>query len=385
MKRFSKAVVLLVASLFLVQTFAFAADQENVSVAPKAKNGAKWRIGYNQGGEYPDYRASLLATARALMDLGWIEKAEIPPDRVKQTKDLWNWLATETRSNFLEFVKDAFYSDEWNESLRKQTSAEIIKRLNEKNDIDLMIAAGTWAGKDLATNDHHANTIVISTSEPVASGIIKSIEDSGYDHVLARVNPSRYERQIRIFHDIIGFKKLGMAYADTEPGRTYAALDKVNAAAQERGFEIISCYTKDDIPDAKLAAESVAQCFHELGKKADAIYVTKQNGVTPESIPELVKIVNSYRIPTFSQSGSEEVKLGFLLSISLAGFKYDGRFYAETIAKILNGAKPRQLSQIFESPPKVAINLKTAEIIGFDPPVDVLGAADEIFQEIAMP
>ena len=66
-------------------------------------------------------------------------------------------------------------------------------------------------------------------------------------------------------------------------------------------------------------------------------------------------------------------------------FKYVGHFYAEIIAKIFNGAQPRQLDLIFEDPPKIAINLKTAEIIGYDPPVDVLGAADEIYQEIVKP
>ena len=73
------------------------------------------------------------------------------------------------------------------------------------------------------------------------------------------------------------------------------------------------------------------------------------------------------------------------MSISQAGFKYVGRFHAETFAKVFNGAKPRQLDQVFEDPPKIAINIKTAEIIGFDPPVDVLGAADEIFEEIEKP
>ena len=43
------------------------------------------------------------------------------------------------------------------------------------------------------------------------------------------------------------------------------------------------------------------------------------------------------------------------------------------------------LEQLFEEPPKIAINLKTAELIGFDPPVDILLAADEIFQDIETP
>ena len=36
--------------------------------------------------------------------------------------------------------------------------------------------------------------------------IIRSVEDSGLDHVHARVDPWRYERQVRVFHNIIGFK-----------------------------------------------------------------------------------------------------------------------------------------------------------------------------------
>ena len=73
------------------------------------------------------------------------------------------------------------------------------------------------------------------------------------------------------------------------------------------------------------------------------------------------------------------------MSISQASYKYVGEFNAKTIAKVLNGAKPREIPQIFEEPPKIAINIKTAEIIGYDPPVDVMLAADEIFQEIETP
>ncbi len=52
------------------------------------------------------------------------------------------------------------------------------------------------------------------------------------------------------------------------------------------------------------------------------------------------------------------------------------------MAKALNGAKLRQLKQIYENPPRIAINLKTAEIIEWDVTVDLLGIADTIFTEI---
>jgi ABC-type uncharacterized transport system substrate-binding protein len=73
------------------------------------------------------------------------------------------------------------------------------------------------------------------------------------------------------------------------------------------------------------------------------------------------------------------------MSISQSNFDFVGRFHAETIAKILNGAKPRDLNQIFEDPTSISINLKTAKIIGYDPPLDVMSIADEIYYEIGKP
>ena len=385
MNTFKKIGLLLWVSLFLLNGSVFAADKGNFSIQPNLNNGQKWRIGYYEGGPYSPYQQNLLALLKGLMELGWIESTEIPPQEGEQTQELWKWLGTVSKSSYIEFVQDAHYSAEWDEKNQPAMTAAIIERLNKTQDIDLMIVAGTSAGKALANDLHHIPCVIISTTDPLSAGIIKSVEDSGYDHIQARVDPTRYERQVQIFHDIIGFQKLGVAYENSPLGRDAGSIEKVEKIAQELDFEVISCYTQENVPDVKVAEESVKRCFEELVKQVDAIYVTLQNGVNPQSIPNLVNIANTAKIPTFSQEGSQEVQWGVLLSISHASYKYVGQFYAETIAKIFNGAKPRQLNQLFEDPPKIAINLKTAETIGYDPSVDVLGAADEIYQEILIP
>jgi ABC-type uncharacterized transport system substrate-binding protein len=195
----------------------------------------------------------------------------------------------------------------------------------------------------------------------------------------------RYERQVRLFHDIIGFKSLGVAYEDSVYGRNYAALDLIEKVAQERGFDVVTCFTQSDIPDQDKADESVLKCFEDLARKVDAIYVTVQRGVNPKTIPQLVRIAHENRIPTFSQADSKGVRSGFLLSISRGGFKPVGLFQAATIAKIFNGAKPRQLNQVYEEARRIAINLKTAGIVGVYLQSDVLAAADEIYREIENP
>jgi ABC-type uncharacterized transport system substrate-binding protein len=353
---------------------------------PTTNQGKKWRIAYYEGGPYTDYQQAFTETVRGLMKLGWIETAELPKQQGEENKVLWEWLATKAKSQYLEFPKDAFYSGEWVNKTRQKVVDQLMKRLTEVKDINLLIAVGTMAGQDFANAKHKTSTLVLTASDPISAGIIKSVEDSGLDHVHATIDPKRYERQVRIFHEIIGFKKIGMMFEDSVNGRAFSAIELVEKVAKERGFEIVKCYTLDEsIDNQKSREESVSKCFNELVGKVDAVYITQQSGVNETTIPILVKIANERHIPTFSQAGSSEVKAGFLLSLSQAGFKYVGEFEAQNIAKVLNGAKPNQIVQLFEEPPKIAINLKTAEIIGFNPPIVLLGATDEIFNEIPSP
>lgn len=372
------AIAMAALAVVLAAPACLAAD---ASGAPVKNNGQKWRIGYYEGGEYIDYQKNFISLLHGLRDLGWLDFAEVPPQQGEGVQELWKWLGT-VKSDFLEFVPDACYSANWDDATRETTRAALLERLSGRRDIDLMLALGTWAGQDLAVDGHSVPCVVMATANPQTAGIIKSADDSGRDNIHARIAPERFLQQVRVFHDVVGFKKIGVAYEDTPAGRTYAALDALEALAPELGYEIVTCHTKSDIADKAEAEASAIACFRELATKADAIYVTVQGGVSERSLPEVVKIALDARIPTFSQNGSDEVRQGLLMSISLAGYKYVGQFYARTVGQILGGTKPRALGQIFEDPPKIAINLKTAELIQFDPPVDMLLAADEVFEQI---
>jgi ABC-type uncharacterized transport system substrate-binding protein len=382
MKTKSILQLLVCISLVMIWPGSSVASEQLFKMEPITNKGEKWRIGYYEGGAYINYQQQLTETVKGLMQLGWLENAELPEQSGESTDMLWKWLSTKAKSDYIEFVADAHYSAFWEKTKRVVVEDKIVFRLNNDKDIDLMIGMGTWAGKGLANYRHRTNTLVFSTSNPISSGIIKSVEDSGFDHVHVRVDPKRNERQLMVFHEMIGFQKLGVVYEDSLAGRSYAAIETIESLAKTHDFKIVRCHTKSDISDKELAEEGVIKCFKELAKKADAIYVTQQGGVNSRSIPRLVEITNKHKIPTFSQSGAREVSYGVLASLSRAGYKYVGRFHAETIAKVLNGARPNQLNQLYEEPPKIALNLKTAEIIGFDPPIVLMGATDEFFEEI---
>ena len=355
-------------------------------IAPrKSDRGDRWRIGYYQGGEYIDYQKTLLATINGLMELGWIRKAQLDPLKTLSTKQTWQWLSTQAESDYIQFVRDAHYSADWNTETRKEKTDHIINRLTRIRDIDLMIAMGTWAGQDLTTSSHHVPTLVMSATDPLAAGIIKSPNDSGLDYVHAHIDPNRSKRQVELFYQIVQFKKLGVIYEDSVAGRSYAVIDVLEKLADRRGFEIIRCFAQSDIPDAQIAGKKYLHCFEKLSCTADAIYVSAHGGVTTHSLPGLADVAIKRRIPTFSQSGSEEVKYGLLMSLSPNSHRHVGLFEAAVMAKVLNGAKPRKLTQIFEEPSLLAINLKTAELIGFyeNLTLSVLASSDEFYREIA--
>lgn len=283
-------------------------------------------------------------------------------------------------SDSITFVADAYYNaGNFDREKRGPARDAIIKRLTTDRDIDLMIAMGTWAGQDLATDALDTPTIVMSTSDPVAAGIVKSAEYSGLPHLHAKVEPQRYARQVELFHDILGFDTLGLVYEDSEEGRTFAAVSDVESVARARGFKIERCLAPfNDVP-IETAEAGVIACYESLAESVDAVYLTVHRGLNENSFPKVIAALNRAGIPTFSMLGENEVQQGALMSVAQSNYTYVGQFHARTIARVFNGAKPGDLPQIWRAPAKIALNLKTAETIGYNPEVDILMASDEIY------
>lgn len=362
------------------------ASSEVYSSSPQGEPQQRWRIAYYQGGEFDDYYNYLVATVDGLIELGWIEPVVLPDFSGRDSRTLWQWLSQNVESKRLEFVADGYYSADWDARTRREVRNSLISRLNHSQDISMVFAMGTWAGQDMANHLHRVPVMAISASDPLRSGIISSLEDSGFDHLFASYDPGLLPQQIQVFHKLIGFKKLGVPFENTVNGRSYAAMDKLEQASIELGFEIVPCYTQSDIADQKLAEQSVISCFEQLVHEADAIYVSSQGGINARTTPTLVSIANQNAIPTFSQNGEREVRYGWLLSLARrSGVGPEGMFLAQNIGRIINGAKPRDLNQVFDGSSSVLLNMKTAEEIGLYLNSDLLAAADKLYWKIEKP
>ncbi len=368
-----------VVAMLVLLLWVFAAGGIAQDNMPRRNNGKPWRIGYYEGGPYSDYTETMRTLIDGLMTLGWIEKHKPPKLHGEIPKPYWQWL-TQCDTDFLFFSIDDGYSANWDEEQREQIRKAMMEKLRAGK-LDLVIAMGTWAGQDLANDRHHVPTLVLSTSDPLRAGIIKSVSSSGYDHVTARVDPNRYLRQVRMFHRIVGFETLGVAFEDTPDGRVYGAVDQIYKVAHERNFNVVSCNVIDTTTELEESDRTCVDCYRQLADTADAVYVTALTCM--DRIPEkIAEIFISAKIPSFAMTGSQFVRRGIMLSISSdSGYAELGAYNADKFGKILNGAKPSSLPQLFEDPLDVAVNRKTAKQIGFVIPGSILKIATEIYDE----
>lgn len=344
---------------------------------PKLNGDKKWRIGYYEGGAYSDYTDTMRTLVKSLIGLGWIREKNFPQYHGDIVKPYYEWLK-QCNSPYLSFAAEDGYSASWDNQKRMKIRENLLKKLKEGK-LDLVIAMGTWAGLDLANHEHNVPILVLSTSNPIESGIIKSSHNSGYEHVTARVDPNRYLRQLRMFHRLVGFNSLGIAYEDSPDGKVYSAMKEVRQIADERGFDLVTCRVKDTVADTDISDHSCLKCFNQLSQSSEAVYVTALTCVD-RKIYEIAEIFKEHSVPSFAMIGSKYVKAGLMLSLSSdSGYNELGKYNALKFGEILNGTRPGDLEQVFEDPLDIAVNLETIQKIGFTMPGSIIKIAAEVY------
>lgn len=348
------------------------------NTTPQLNNGKKWRMAYYQGGPIPFYSHVHKEIIKKLMDHGWIDRATLPEDGITTEPPFWDWLCNSAKSDYLEFLPANGYSAFWNGEKRKGVRAELLKRLQD-GEIDLVIAMGTWAGEDLVNDSHSVPTLVLSASNFEETGLITSVYDSGLDHVSVSTDPTFAERQVRMFHRVTDFQKLGVAYEDNPEGRRYSNIAVIDKVAAERGFEVTRCAVLDTTDDRAASRASCLSCFQELAANSDAIYISALL-CADEEIDTLSALFKDKGIFSYSFYGSQHVEKGILLGASAeAGYENYGGHNAEQMIQVLRGASPRSLKQAVELPFLLSINTATAGAIDFKVPESIHKIARDVY------
>lgn len=364
--------------IFILLVFIAEQGIAETKVRPQLNNGQKWRVAYYEGGSHFDYRNNFVGIIQGLMKKGWLEETTFPVWETETSQEVWNWLSETVRSDWLSFQKTDFLSSGWDKEQRVLNKERLYQQIDQQQ-FDIVIAMGTWAGLDLTERKHELPVLVAASADPLASGIVKSSDYSGTQNIFARTAPGRFKRQIEIFYELVGFQKLGIAYEDTNEGRSYAAVNDIEQLSKRLGYEVVACHTTSNSSELDTAEKSVIDCYQYLAQKSDGIYVTVQSGVNKTTVPMIAEIAKSAKVPTFSQNGGHEISKGLLMSVASSDYQHVGMFYAKRFSQILSGALPGTLHQIYEDPKRIEMNVGTANLIGYDIPIEALLAADKVY------
>ncbi len=330
------------------------------------------------GGDYYRYQAIFAATLRGLAHLGLASASSpVVPEGTQSTLPMWEQLAAAPAGR-IEFLSDGWYSYEWSLERRAVVCHQVLERIRTRGDVDLVLTFGTDAGRDMAHEVEGVPVVSLNSSDPVATGIVKSAEDSGKDNVHAMVTEDYWRWQLLRFYAIFRFRKLAIVTTEANVGRS--GINDAMRLAQENGFQLVvrRYVSEDKAPEASYRRfrEAVRLAIDEDG--ADAVYLT-WFPARSDDMPDLVKLLTDRGVPAFAQTGVEEVMRGILLGVGAENIEAIGLFEARVIEQILNGVKPRDVSQLYAQDQGIVVNLKTAMQMGWQPPMGLLVTAEKTF------
>lgn len=357
------------------------ATQDKFPSAPHKKpGGGKYRIAYVDIDPYDVTGSMLYYVIEGLKEKGWIKYDSLPMTENKvDAGKLIDWLSKQDLGPYIQFVNTANYY------LVYQGEDTVAKSLTDhvknKKDVDLVFAMGTWPGQFVKKLNLNIPTLVYGSIDPIASKIIKSASDSGSDNLWAQIDTTAFTRQLEFYYNTIHFKNIGMVYNDEK----VAAIADYQKAAEADHFKI----TKVKIDKLKSTSKADQAAYYANLKKIyekllydDEIdaYLVNTDLITDDSaVKDLFSVFTKNQIPVFVQVGDNYVKDGAFMQVSPADYKGLGSFVAYTVGAVLNGAKPRQLTQEYVSSPYLSINLDVAKRISYTPTFEMLMSCENIY------
>jgi len=220
---------------------------------------------------------------------------------------------------------------------------------------DLMIPITTLSTQALvkANEDYSYPIVFAAVTDPVASGIVRSLEHPG-GVVTGVTDSAPIKQQFEVFKRILPhLKTLGIIY---NPGdnSSVTPVKEAQELAKEFGLTLVEA-TAIKTADVPGAMQQLA------GKEVDAVFVPLDNTVLA-AMDTVLRTAFEFKIPVFT-SDSDSVSQGALASSGYTHF--DTGYTAGQIAiKVLGGANPGDIPVATAHSLNVYINVKSANKLG---------------------
>ncbi|THD63388.1 MAG: ABC transporter substrate-binding protein [Bradyrhizobium sp.] len=207
--------------------------------------------------------------------------------------------------------------------------------------------------------------------DPVAFGIVSSLNrPSGNITGVTNFNLELGQKRLELLHEMMpGARRIGLL---VNPATALAdpLSDDARAAAQTMGLQLHVLRAANEQEIEKAFAELAALRADALIIGADAYFGSRSQQLASLAARNALAAVGSFRF--FARAGG---------LISYGGSVVD-QFHSVGVytGQVLAGKKPADLPVQQSTRVELAINLKTAKILGLDIPASILARADEVIE-----
>ena len=212
--------------------------------------------------------------------------------------------------------------------------------------------------------------VLALANDPVGGGLAKSLARPGGNVTgLSLEDSDLASKQLELLNEVVPkLRRLSILFDASYPPAVLE-VSGVQTAAQSFGLEVVPLGIKQ--------AADVSPSFATLQPRPDALYVVV-NVLISSNLKQIISLALDRRLPTMFNN-RDYTQAGALMSY---GANYSDLFRrsADDVDKILRGTKPGDIP--IEQPTKfdLAINLKTANMLGLTIPNKLLALADEVIE-----
>ena len=357
--------------------------RETASLPPQTRpDGSAFTLAYVDIDPFPITGTVLFYIITGLRDEGWISFDYLPFDPADTDAGaLIDWLAGRDIGPYIRFASDANYYTAFQS---EDYIRESLTRHAAGGTVDIILTMGTSPARMVKSFELDIPVMMFGSVDPVGSGLVESVEDSGHPLHWSTFDPTAYERQLYYYHDVIPFTNLGVVYYD----ETIASLGAYERAAEALGVRV----TRSQITRIDASTERMTEEYYENLKDVfrrlvvqngvDAFMLTTDIILDAARTADLLEIFTENSIPVFVQVGEAPVRHGALMHVSAAEIVGHGAFSARAITQVLSGTPLSEVPQEFRNSPYLNLNLDVAERIGFRPTFEMLLASENIFTSV---
>ncbi len=225
---------------------------------------------------------------------------------------------------------------------------------------DLIYTFGTLATQSAMDKIKDVPIVYNVVQRPIEAGIIRSWENSA-NNVTGASNIVATEGAFRTLAMVMTIRKLGFIYNDRDPASLIQKAD-IERIQQKFGFRIFDIPVRDRgaIPEAMRGVVSA---------KLDAVYLPADSFIKANA-GSIMSVLYQHRIPSIAII-PEMVENGALISLGPDYYEL-GQLAARNALEVLGGKRPAEVSSKTVRNLRICINLKTADRLGIDFPLQLL-------------